>query len=289
MEDKKRIYSKIAIILFSALGSTFFGSILYAQNLKETENSKFIAPTLIFSVIYTVLANKLSHFLNIPSYYAYIPVHLIGGLILTGPFWNYQIGSIDNFEKRKIWLPLLVSLMPVGFILFMHFYYSDKNLSSTEFEETTQREMENALYVVHDSTTVFYDIEIPLLSDSYTFETNFKDARSFYNYKDFENGRFGIVCLRSHMSKNDVFGFDLLPETFSELKPTICKNTQFENILCADFSMSSNDSTIVHGSVSLIKVDRTIYHFFTQFVELDKFSADSLSYYLIDRIVPASK
>ena len=46
--------------------------------------------------------------------------------------------------------------------------------------------------------------------------------------------------------------------------------------------------TTIHGSVAFIKINKLTYQFVTQFVELDKLSADSLSYYLIDKIKPVS-
>jgi len=288
MDNSTRLYTKSSIVLFSALGSTFFASLLYAQNLKETKNGKFIVPTIIFSLVYSFLAYKLTVFINIPFFYSFLSLHLIGGLILVGPFWKYHIGSIDNYEKRKIWLPLIVFLLPIGLLFFLHFYNSNKKMSAKEFQEATQieseKQMKNQLYVVNDSATTFFDIEVPLLSSSYTFRTTVEDVNSLYNSKDYEEGRFSVLCMRTPLADNEVFGLDLLRKTFPEFISKNCNNKHFDNILCADFSRTTNDTTTIHGSISLIKVDRMIYQFITQYIELDKSSADSLSYYLIDKI-----
>jgi hypothetical protein len=144
------------------------------------------------------------------------------------------------------------------------------------------------LYVLNDSATTFFDIEVPLLSSSHTFRTTVEDVNSIYDFKDYAEGRFSIICTRTPLADNEVFGIDLLRKTFPELISTNCNNKHFDNIICADVSRTANDTTIIHGSISLIKIDRMIYQFITQFVELDKPSADSLSYYLIGKINPAS-
>jgi hypothetical protein len=291
MDNTKRLFSKLSIVIFSAFGTTFFGALLYAQNLRETNKDKFIWPTVIFSLVVTYFNYKLSLLLHIPLYYIFIPLHLIGGLIIVGPFWKYQIGDIENFQKRKIWGPAAILIIPIALLIFLNIYLSPHKMTATEFQEATkieaEKQMKNLLFVANDSATNFFDLELPLLSNSYTLRTTVEDVNSFYNYIDYEEGRFSVVCMRTPLADNEVFGLDLVRKTFPELISKNCNNPHFANMLCADISRTTNGNTI-HGSVALIKVDKIIYQFITQFVELDKLSADSLSYYLIDKINQAS-
>lgn len=288
MDNPKRIFTKLSILLFSALGSTFFGSLLYAQNLRETEKGKFIAPTLVFSVIYSVVVIKVSTFFGIQIYYSFIPLHLLGGLILIGPFWKYHMGVIGNFQKRKIWMPIIILAIPIAFIIFLNIYYSPKKLSAKEFQDATiievNKQRKNELYISKDSSTQFFDISIPLLSSSYTFTTHVEDVNTLYNFKDFEEGRFSVVCVRMPLSDKEEFNLNLLGKEFSSVSVKKCNNGHFESMICADYTRKMSDTVSVKGSVVLIKADRIFYQFITQFVELDKASADSVSNYLTDKI-----
>lgn len=291
MDNTKRLYSKLSIVIFSAFGTTFFGALLYAQNLRETKNYKFIWQTIIFSLIVTYINYKLSLLLHIPLHYIFIPLHLLGGLVLVGPFWKYQIGDIVNFQKRKIWQPTLVLIIPIALLIFLNLYFTPHKMSTAEFQEATkietEKQMNNQLFVFNDSTTSFFDLELPLLSNSYTFRTTVEDVNNFYNYTDYEEGRFSVVCMRTTLADNEVFGLDLLRKTFPEIVGKNCRNSHFDNMICADISRTENGST-THGSVALIKLDKIVYQFITQFVELDKTSADSISYNLIEKINLAS-
>ena len=113
-------------------------------------------------------------------------------------------------------------------------------MTTTEFQEATkievEKQMKNQLFVNNDSATAFFDLELPLLSNSFTFRTTIDDINSFYNYKDYEEGRFSVVCMRGSLADNEIFGLDLLKKTFPELVSKNCNNHHFENMICADIS-----------------------------------------------------
>ena len=144
--------------------------------------------------------------------------------------------------------------------------------------------MKKQLFVVKDSATAFFDIEVPLLSNSHMFRTTVEDVNSLYNYKDYEEGRFSAICIRLSIGEKEEFNLATLGLQFSSLKVKKCNNEEFKNISCADYIKTINDTTIIRGTVALIKMNRIIYQYITQYAELDQRSADSLSNYLINKI-----
>jgi hypothetical protein len=118
MPNKKiqimKLFTKATIVVFSIIGSTFFGALLFSDNLKQVEKSKFIASTIIFSIIWTIGINKVIAQINLPvPFLSLVVTNFVGGLILVGPIWNYHIGKDVEYEKRSIWGPLL-SLIALG-------------------------------------------------------------------------------------------------------------------------------------------------------------------------------
>jgi len=291
MDRTIRIYSKLSILLFSTFGSIFFGSILYTMNLKETKNERFIFPTIIFSLIYSFLAGRLPLFLNIPIYYSFIPLHFIGGLAIVGPFWKYQIGVLENFQKRKIWGPLVVLVVPLALIVFLNIYKFREKSTSKEYTEANKLEVEkqlkNKVFVSKDSMVQFFDISVPLLDSSFTFQTKVDDLNTLYDYVDYEEGRYSIVCMRIHLSDDDKFGLDLLGEEYSFSVIKDCNNENFKEMLCADYKRKNGDEAFVNGTVAMIKIGYLSYIFMTQYIDLNKESADKLSNYLINKIKSA--
>jgi len=298
MDTPPKLFTKPAILVFSTFGSTFFGSILYSTNLKETNHRKFIAPAIIFSILYTYFVNQLTLSLDIPSYYSFIPVHLIGGLLLIGPFWKYQIGSLDSFEKRKIWMPSIALAVPVALFLLYLFYNkqitfnSNRNkLSASEFQRITQtayaRGLKNASFVAQDSFATFFDMDVPLIKSSYFFTTKVEDATSLYNYVDYDEGRFTTLCMRVPLSDKDAFNLTMFNKEYSFIRVDSI-NSKFESLICADYVRRVNDTATVKGTIALTKIDNTGYQYLTQYTNLNQSDADNLSHSLIKKIFPDS-
>lgn len=292
MDNTPKLFTKRTIVIFSALGSTFFGSVLYSMNLKETGKDKFIASAIIFSILYTYFVNRLTLSLEISNYYSFISMHLIGGLLLAAPFWKYQIGSIYRFEKRKILAPTLVLIVPIT-LYFILFCYNkiQKNKWSAEFKKNTETEylkaMENAIFVVHDSLVRFYDIDIPLIESSYFFKTKVEDVNSLYNYVDYEEGRYLVLCQRLFLSEKDVFDLSMFSKEYSFVLADSL-NSAFESMICADYVHTIHDTLAIKGTIALIKIDNIGYQFMTQYTDLNQVDADKLSHSLINNIFPDS-
>lgn len=120
MEEVKKIYSKTAIVLFSLIGSTILGTLLYTTNLKVIGKNKNIPLLLILSLIYTVGGMYLFKSFGIPSYYVFFPLHFAGSFVIIFPLWNKQIGSDKNYEKRKSATTLAIVLTIIGLLVLLN-------------------------------------------------------------------------------------------------------------------------------------------------------------------------
>jgi len=298
MDNTPKLFSKSSIIIFSALGSTFFGALLYSSNLKATNNGKLIVHAIIFSMVYSFLVHRMSFLIHVPFYYCFIPVHLIGGLILVGPFWKFQIGVIEHYEKRSLWGPSFALIFPIAVYLFLIIFYQNFNpfrfnnkMNASEFRQTAQTEynkaFENANLVLQDSTAHFFDLNIPLPKSSYFFTTHIEDVNTFYNYIDYQEGRFMILCTRIVLSDKDVFDLSLFGKECT-ITPTNKLFLTFSPINCANYMKKVNDTLSLRGTIAMIQIENIGYQYVTQYSNLDKSSADELSYSLINSITKDS-
>ena len=106
-----KFYSKKAILGFSIFFSSIFGGILLIQNLKEIGMKKEAKTVLNTSVILTVLPFLLAWLMEKEvSTYTFL-VNIIGGLVLSEFYFGLYIPKEQIFESKKIWKPLLISLL----------------------------------------------------------------------------------------------------------------------------------------------------------------------------------
>lgn len=103
--------------------ATFFGGILYAQNLYETGQKKDIAKVLIGCGLWQLLANKLLDALSVTDtkLLLFIP-NIIGAFLLTQLSCNYHFADIKVFQKRKIWFPLILFIVIYGALILLNIY-----------------------------------------------------------------------------------------------------------------------------------------------------------------------
>ena len=122
MEEIKKIYSKTSIVLFSLIGSTILGTLLYTSNLKEIGKKKHIPVLLILSLIYTIGGMYFFKILGISSYYVFLPLNLAGSFVIIFPLWNKQIGSDKNYEKRKSATTLAIVLTIIVLLVLLNVF-----------------------------------------------------------------------------------------------------------------------------------------------------------------------
>jgi len=120
-EEKPKLYNRATIVIFSIFLSTFFGGIIYSQNLSETGNRKQIGPVLIFCIIWNIIFFKLVDRYSDDFLITFILPNLLGGLVLSTLFWKHHFGDLD-FKVRSIWMPLIIVLLVYGLFIGLKFF-----------------------------------------------------------------------------------------------------------------------------------------------------------------------
>lgn len=110
-ESLPPIYSSKAVLAFSVIFSTIFGGVLLMQNLRDIGKKRAANEVLIFSIVYTlaimVLVSSIRHKTNSLS----IILNVAGGFILTEHFFKRYIPDQNNYGKKAIWKPLIISIL----------------------------------------------------------------------------------------------------------------------------------------------------------------------------------
>ncbi len=119
-EERPKLYNKATIVIFSILLSTFFGGIIYSQNLSEIDNRKQIGPVLVFCIIWNIILFKLAHRFTDNFVLTFIVPNILGGLVLSSLFWKHHFGDLD-FKVRSVWLPLVIVLLIYGLFAGLRF------------------------------------------------------------------------------------------------------------------------------------------------------------------------
>ncbi|KXX69781.1 hypothetical protein [Flammeovirga sp. SJP92] len=116
METTKQsicIYSKKAIWGFSVLCSPIFGGVLLRSNLKQVEKNSEGNIVLLLSILMTMgvmFIMELINTLGSSTSSLTLPLNMIGGAVLSEYLFKKHLGE-DNYEHKKIWKPLLISVV----------------------------------------------------------------------------------------------------------------------------------------------------------------------------------
>lgn len=103
------------------IGSTLFGALLFADNLKESDQKKQIPVIIIFGVLWQIIMRRLLGPISVP-YLPLVIANISGGLLLTGPIWKRYLSDHSTFIRRKIWGPLLSLVVLLGVVAFFVFW-----------------------------------------------------------------------------------------------------------------------------------------------------------------------
>lgn len=120
-EERPKLYNQATIIIFSILLSTFFGGIIYSQNLSEIDNRKQIAPVLVFCIIWNIVLFKLTYRFTDNFVLTFLLPNILGGMVLSFFFWKHHFRDLD-FEVRKVWIPLTILLLVYGLFAWLRFF-----------------------------------------------------------------------------------------------------------------------------------------------------------------------
>ncbi|MEO8234123.1 MAG: hypothetical protein ABI549_01810 [Flavobacterium sp.] len=109
--ESSKIYSSKAILGFSVFFTTIFGAFLLMQNLKDAGKKKEGNLVLLFSVVFTIVSIIIVNIPDEPKSSLTYLINMAGGGILVGYFQKKYFPNEDNYEKKKIWKPLIVSII----------------------------------------------------------------------------------------------------------------------------------------------------------------------------------
>ena len=116
--NNPKFYNRLSIFIFSIFLSSFFGSILLAQNLNEVNRKNKIFQVILIAIGVNIILFK-SLKLLIPNQTwitFYLLPNIIGGLIMAFPIWNYYLSDIKEYKNKNVWGPLIVLIILYGLI-----------------------------------------------------------------------------------------------------------------------------------------------------------------------------
>ena len=118
-----KLYNKFTIVAVSILGTPFVGSILYSENLRALDKGGRFMP-ILFALIYNGVVDRiLRNIFHISEIISYVPMNLIGGLILICIFWTRQIGDLE-FESKPSWKPIVIIILIIAALIAIGFSFN---------------------------------------------------------------------------------------------------------------------------------------------------------------------
>ena len=121
-ESKQKIYSKKAIWGFSVIFTSIFGGVLLFQNLKDIGKKKEANLILLYSILYTIVTIYLVNIPDKPKSGISFMCNMVGGYILSEYFFNKYFLNPDDYDKKKIWKPLIISILIIIPFIFVLIY-----------------------------------------------------------------------------------------------------------------------------------------------------------------------
>ncbi len=104
---KPRLYSRLAIGLCALFLTPFFGSILFAANMNETDRGKFSYYFVIGGVCWYSIIDLLIGRLFLPtSFFPFIIANVLGSIVLCYPLWHRFFGQYEHYEIRSVEKPV---------------------------------------------------------------------------------------------------------------------------------------------------------------------------------------
>jgi hypothetical protein len=125
---KLKIYTKRAIWGFSIFFSAIFGAVLLMQNLKDIGRKKEANIILLLSIIYTIISIYIVNIPKEPITSVTYLCNIAGGAVLSEYYFGKYFPSPDDYGKKKIWKPLIISiLILIPFMLAMVYNINTNN------------------------------------------------------------------------------------------------------------------------------------------------------------------
>ncbi len=118
IDCKLQLYSKKAILAFSVLFTPIYGATLLMHTLCNMGKRKTAYLILSGSVVYTILTIVIIFIPEKPIILLAFLLNLAGGLILSQKVYTLCIPHSDYHRKKKIWKPLIISIIIMLPLLF---------------------------------------------------------------------------------------------------------------------------------------------------------------------------
>ncbi len=117
-----KIYSKKTIVGFSVFFTTIFGGVLLMQNLRDIGKKKEAIQILFLSIGYSIITIVIANLPEKPITSLTFLCNMIGGIILAEYFFKKYFPDDEKYEKKKIWKPLVISIIiTIPFLLALIF------------------------------------------------------------------------------------------------------------------------------------------------------------------------
>jgi hypothetical protein len=123
---KPAIYSRGSIWGFSIFFTPLFGGIMLMQNLKDTDKKKEANLVLIVSILMTVLAVLLVTVFDIQNRSVSLVFNIACAGVLTEYFYKKYFPNEGDYEKKKIWKPLIIGVLIIAIFVILIFVAQDQ-------------------------------------------------------------------------------------------------------------------------------------------------------------------
>lgn len=286
--SEPKIFNKATVLIFSILGSTFYGGLIYSTNLKTLNKGKFIAPTITFSILWSIVLIWLFRDFEYPLI-KYLVINGLGGLILIIPLWNYHFPDLDQFENRKIWGPLAGLLLPWILFFSLHWINRPKKKSYEEkvndFYALSDSAAQNSIFILNDSVVNFEGLLFTFPSYSYYYTVNSEIMNMIYSTIYFEEGDFSFKCLTVKLNEGETLSIDLLKNKVDTLFLTDSKKYSFAtSSSIGKYETYEGDTLFARGQFVLYGLGNTGYMLTTDYPMLNSDYGDSISDYIFSKI-----
>ena len=126
--ENPKIYSKKAIWGFSVFFSAIFGGILLMQNLRDVGKKKEANQIFIYSIIYTIITIVIINAFDKQNTSMNLLFNIAGGGILSEYYFKNYFPNDEELEKKKIWKPLIISILITIPLIAAAIYARENNL-----------------------------------------------------------------------------------------------------------------------------------------------------------------
>lgn len=280
-----RIFTKPTVFIFSVLGSTFFGALVYCSNLQALNKKQLIAPTIAFSIIWSIVLTWILKGLGYPMV-KYFLINGIGGLILIKPLWNYHFPNLPNYENRKVWGPSLTLAIPFLILFSLHWMNRPDKKSFDEQQSNFTSLMDsasmNSTFVLNDSIVNFKGLSITLPSYSYYYTVDSDMLKMLYSTIYFNGGSFSIQCLVVPLSKDETLDLSIIKKNTDSIYLTDMKYPFAKNAFTGYYETYKSDTLSAGGQFVLFKQGNEGYLLTSDYPMLNSDFGDSISDYVFN-------